>query len=584
MKEINSAATGGSNSRPFSPENAQDHIHIVPDFMDETDRALFLEAAQQKAKPSHKTPSEKRSPQHLPAPDIPKEKLLPGPKGKGAPAPIDKPPSPPAEVQGAVPQNPADCAASNAYLELLNKAYDYMYEPDRLGDYDALKSKYNCQIKNVDDAVKYAGEALAITKDPYNSVFDKKQSESRGDESRGVWKGFGFNFASKQDVEKAGAGAFPSPLKVTGVFAGSPVEKQNIKPGDFIVGVNQTSLKGKTFDEAYALVKADGAKVFTIARDGKEFDVPVTPGDIPIPAVTEKRLDDNIAYINLKTFGQATTAEQLKKAVEKNVNADGFIIDLRHNPGGFFDEAIKAASLFVKDGTVVTVRERIPPAQIAATGNVTITPPMNFSPVDAISVPGASSDSPSLAEPAKPIPPVEPRFNYQHTSYDLTATGLNKVMTNEGTQETNTEVKSRFPDLVDKPTVILVDADSASSSEVFTGALKDHGDAYVVGTRTYGKGIGQMNFYGMPGGSTLRVTNFHYFNPSGHWPGDAAGNRIGIMPDQLVPTQPGVARGSDQDLQLQAGIAQINKMLGRAPKVVAPAGPGIEVAPTEKSP
>ncbi|MBX3138990.1 hypothetical protein KF707_22375, partial [Candidatus Obscuribacterales bacterium] len=61
-------------------------------------------------------------------------------------------------------------------------------------------------------------------------------------------------------------------------------------------------------------------------------------------------------------------------------------------------------------------------------------------------------------------------------------------------------------------------------------------------------------------------------------------NRIGIMPDQLVPTQPGVERGSEQDLQLQAGIAQINKMLGRAPKVVAPAVPGGVVAPIENHP
>jgi C-terminal processing protease CtpA/Prc len=319
-------------------------------------------------------------------------------------------------------------------------------------------------------------------------------------------------------------------------------------------------------------VKADGAKVFTILRDGKEFDVPVTPGDIPIPAVTEKRLDDNIAYIDLKTFGQATTAEQFKKAIEKNVNADGFIIDLRQNPGGFFDEAIKAASLFVKDGTVVTVRERIPP-QISATGNVTITPWVT--PTDAISMPGAV--------PGAPLN-IPPRFNYQRISYDLTSTNLNKVMTNEGTQEKNTEVTDRFPDLVDKPTVILVDAQSASSSEVFTGALKDHGDAYVVGTTTYGKGIGQKNFYNMPGGSTLRVTNFHFFNPSGHWPGDADRNRIGIMPDQVVPSQPGVERGSAQDLQLQAGISQINKMLGRAPNLVAPVVPASAVTPVESRP
>ena len=570
MKEVSLSADGGSHIRPFSPENAQDHTQIVPNYTDETDRAIYREATQQKAKPRESRPSENGKPEHLPAPNVPDDKLLPGPKGKGPPPAIDKPPTPPTEL---APQNPADCAASPAYLELLTKAYNNMYEPERLGDFETLKSKYNCQIKTVDDAVKYAGEALAITKDPYNSVFDKKQSESRGDESRGVWKGFGFNFASKQEVEKAGVSGSISPLKVTGVFDGSPVEKQNIKAGDYIVAVNQISLKGKTYDEAYSMVKADGPKTFRISRDGKEFDVPVTPGDIPIPAVTEKRLGDNIAYINLKTFGQTTTADQLKKAIEKNANADAFIVDLRHNPGGFFEEAISAASLFIKDGTVVTVRERIPPPQISGVGNVTISAPENLKPVDAVSLADGKLVVAARTEAEKPVTPVPPRFNYQHTSYDLTATGLNKVMTNEGTLEKSTEVRNRLPDLVDKPTVILVDEESASSSEVFTGALKDHGDAYVIGTKTYGKGIGQMNFYEMPGGSTLRVTNFRYFNPSGHWPGDADRNRIGIMPDQLVPSQPGVARGSDQDLQLKAGIDQVNKMLGRAPSVVAPLVP-----------
>lgn len=566
MKEVSLTADGGSQSRPFSPENAQDHIHRLSNQSDETDHILFREAAQEQAKGRDSKPPAKSTPEKPPAKPVPEQTAKPAPEQKPA------------------AQNPADCAASTAYLEILNKAYNNMYEPERLGDFESLKSKYNCQINSVDDAVKYAGEALAITKDPYNTVFDRKQSESRGEESRGVWKGFGFNFASKQDVEKAGAGMV-SPLKVTGVHAGSPVEKQSIKPGDFIVGINQTSLKGKTFDEAYSLVKADGPKTFTISRDGKEFDVPLTPGEIPIPAVTEERLDGNIAYIDLKTFGQTTTAEQLKKAIEKNVNADAFIIDLRSNPGGFFDEAISAASLFIKDGTVVTVRERVPPAQIATVGNVTIVAPENFKPVDAIAVPKLETTAVPTETPAveavKTAPVVPSRFNYQHTSYDLTATGLNKVITNEGTQEKRTEVKERYPDLVDKPTVILVDEHSASSSEVFTGALKDHGDAYVVGTRTYGKGIGQMNFYNMPGGSTLRVTNFRYFNPSGHWPGDADRNRIGIMPDQIVPSQPNVAKGADQDLQLKAGIAQINKMLGRAPEVVAPVAPVLPVTPAD---
>lgn len=584
MKEVSIAADGGSSSRGFSQEMPEDHIHITPDFRSETDRLRSSPTRSSEELPASpfigpvspfgpplapemdlvgKAPAQKAPVKDRPA--VPDKANPPVPQE----APRAPQGTPPAPQETPAAQNPADCSASPIYLQIMQKAHDNMYEPDRLGDFEALKSKYNCQIKTPDDAVKYAGEALSITGDPYNSVFDKQQSERRSNDAKGVFVGFGFNFAPKHDVDGRKGAGLPSPLKVTGIMGGSPVEKSGaVKPGDFIVAVGETSLKGKTYDEAFALVRADNPKEFTLNRDGQEIKVSLTPGDIPIPAVTDKRLDGNIAYIEFKTFGQTDSATQLKKSIENNLTADAYIIDLRHNPGGFFEESIKAASLFVKDGTVVTVRERVPPAQIAASGNVTVTPPVDGT-VDG----GARSDAVSRSQLEDPAPVGPSQPNYRRVSYNLTPTNLNKVFTDEATKQQTTSVVERFPDLVDKPTVILVDVESASSSEVFTGALKDHGDAVVIGTRTYGKGIGQMNFYDMPHGSTLRVTNFHYFNPSGHWPGDANRNRIGIMPDHLVVNPAGVVRGSDHDQQLAAGIAQLNKMLGRAPTLDAPAPP-----------
>ncbi len=418
------------------------------------------------------------------------------------------------------------CPISPEYDQIITRAYHNMYEPQLLGDFSVIRNKYNCQIKNADDAVRFAGEAMSATGDPYNTVFDKQQSDARSKDAQGVWHGFGFKF----DKTSVGVGE-PSPLKLNGALPGSPVEKSGIKPGDYVIAVNGTSLSGKSFDDAYALVKADSAKKFTISRDGKPFDLDIAPADIDQPAVTDKVLPNNIAYINVSTFGQSDTAQELQTALQKNLNADGFIIDLRHNPGGFFDEAIKAASLFVKDGTVVSVRQRVAPAAAAIGGEK---------------------------------PPVEPPPNYEKTTYELDGTNLNQITVDEATSAKRTSSSRRLPDLVDKPTVILVDEESASSSEVFTGALKDHGDATVIGTKTYGKGIGQMNYYNMPGGSTLRVTNFRYFTPNGFWPGDAHNNRIGITPDEIVPNPSSSDRGTDKDLQLKAAVDQINKKLGRS--------------------
>lgn len=502
MTELQQVADGVSNTqKTFPQEIASDHIHLAPNFMNEADRNFLRQIRTAEALESQPVAKD-HSPKRLDAPKT-TSKTTPEKTPELSPCPI-----------------------SPEYDQIITRAYHNMYEPQLLGDFSAIRNKFNCQIKNADDAVRFAGEAMRATGDPYNTVFDKQQSDERSKDAQGVWHGFGFKFDNKS-VE---AGA-PSPLKLNGTFPGSPVEKSGIKSGDYVIAVDGTSLTGKSFDDAYALVKADGAKKFTISRDGNPFDVDIAPADVDLPAVTERMLPNNIEYINVSTFGQSDTAQELQAALQKNLSADGYIVDLRQNPGGFFDEAIKAASLFVKDGTVVSVRQRVAPAAVAIGGKKS---------------------------------PVEPPPNYEKTTYELDGTNLKQITVDEATSAKRTSTSTRLPDLVDKPTVILVDEASASSSEVFTGALKDHGDATVIGTKTYGKGIGQMNYYNMPAGSSLRVTNFRYFTPNGLWPGDAHNNRIGITPDQIVPNPSASERGTDTDLQLKAAVDQINKKLGRS--------------------
>ena len=66
----------------------------------------------------------------------------------------------------------------------------------------------------------------------------------------------------------------------------------------------------------------------------------------------------------------------------------------------------------------------------------------------------------------------------------------------------------------DVPLVILVDGKTASASEVFAGALQDHGRALIMGEKTFGKGSIQSVFK-LRNGSMLKLTTAHYFTPSG---------------------------------------------------------------------
>jgi carboxyl-terminal processing protease len=99
------------------------------------------------------------------------------------------------------------------------------------------------------------------------------------------------------------------------------------------------------------------------------------------------------------------------------------------------------------------------------------------------------------------------------------------------------------------PLAVLVDHDSASASELVTGAIADHHLGIVVGTRTFGKGLVQTMFP-LPDGSALKVTTARYFTPDGR---DI--DRIGIEPNVVVDEPAGAVRGvPGNDPQLDAAL------------------------------
>ncbi len=114
--------------------------------------------------------------------------------------------------------------------------------------------------------------------------------------------------------------------------------------------------------------------------------------------------------------------------------------------------------------------------------------------------------------------------------------------------------------LVPQPLVVLVDGDSASGSELVTGAIADHHAGTILGTRTFGKGLVQTLFP-LPDGSALKVTTARYFTPDGR---DI--NRVGIRPDIVVEEPVGAARGvPGNDPQLDAALAFLARPPVNAP-------------------
>ncbi len=153
-------------------------------------------------------------------------------------------------------------------------------------------------------------------------------------------------------------------LQITKVFQDSPAEKAGLKAGDLIIEVDGKSIVGGDINEQVAKVRGpEGSTAsFTIVRDGvdKPFKVDITRAKIEIKLVESKMLDNNVAYVSLSSFSSATAAQQLQTAIQALLakNPKGLIFDLRDNPGGFLDQAVDVADIFLKDGVVLYERSK----------------------------------------------------------------------------------------------------------------------------------------------------------------------------------------------------------------------------------
>ena len=147
-------------------------------------------------------------------------------------------------------------------------------------------------------------------------------------------------------------------LTITSPMPGSPAEKVGLKSGDQVIkvdGEDMTGIDGSLVLQR-VLGKAGTQVVLTILRKDvdRPFDVTVTRAKIELKSVESKMLENNVAYIQLSSFGETTTSDL--KAALKTLMAQkpkGLMLDLRNNGGGYLKTAIEVVSQFVPDGIVM---------------------------------------------------------------------------------------------------------------------------------------------------------------------------------------------------------------------------------------
>ena len=260
-------------------------------------------------------------------------------------------------------------------------------------------------------------------------------------------------------------------LIVIAPLTGGPAARAGVHPGDWIVRIGRALTRKMTLVAATrALRGRPGTKVEIDIHRGKWKNARrllIVREQIRTTSVVGRLLPGGLAYARISSF-QDRTSRHLRGFLEKMAGKNkgplkGLVLDLRGNPGGLFDQAVRVADLFIKKGLIVTTKGRR----------------------------GRRVER-EVAHPRKTMATL--------------------------------------------PLIVLVDRGTASASEIVAGALKDHGRALLVGSRTYGKGSVQT-IIDLADGSGLKLTVARYFTPSG-----AVIQERGIAPD--LPMTAASARGS----------------------------------------
>ncbi|MCE1246640.1 MAG: S41 family peptidase [Firmicutes bacterium] len=153
-------------------------------------------------------------------------------------------------------------------------------------------------------------------------------------------------------------GARKGKIVVIAPIAGSPAEKAGLKSGDQIVAIRGKSVRNYTLYNASMLItgKRGESIDITVERNGKPITVRPVFQPLKIEPVKYMMLSGNVGYIRIGIFtGKIFSEVQYAINYMKKNNAAGLILDVRNNPGGDFDEALKIAARFVPSGTLVWV-------------------------------------------------------------------------------------------------------------------------------------------------------------------------------------------------------------------------------------
>ena len=227
---------------------------------------------------------------------------------------------------------------------------------DLFGDiFERIRGQY---VEEVDSEklIEAAINGMLTSLDPHSSYLSAKDFDDMQVQTRGEFGGLGIEVTQEEGF-----------VKVVSPMDDTPADAAGIQAGDFITHVDAESVLGLTLDEAVELMRGPiGSEIIiTVVREGtpEPFDVSIIRDTIKLTAVRARTVG-NTVVVRVTTFNDQTYSSletELKKQVEALggiEKVDGFVLDLRNNPGGLLNQAILVSDAFLDKGEIVSTRGR----------------------------------------------------------------------------------------------------------------------------------------------------------------------------------------------------------------------------------
>ena len=248
----------------------------------------------------------------------------------------------------------ASLTVSNSFAQSSDARNTYEYL-DLFGEiFERVRGSY---VEQVDEQalIEAAIDGMLASLDPHSGYLPPQNFADMREQTKGEFGGLGIEVTMENGF-----------VKVVAPIDDTPAANAGLEAGDFITHIDSESVLGLTLSEAVDKMRGPIGSdiIITISREGAEepFDVTITRDTIKIRAV-RARAEGNVGVLRITTFNEQTY-DNLESAISKvreEIGEDklqGYVVDLRNNPGGLLSQAIAVSDAFLETGEIVSTRGR----------------------------------------------------------------------------------------------------------------------------------------------------------------------------------------------------------------------------------